>query len=185
MGEIKKSPLPQNHNDTQSCSIIADFLPVGAIVHSFRVDGINIVQNFGTPEEYRDFNVPYFGETIGRVANRIKDGKIQDLNGHAYDLAVNNGKNCLHGGLVGWGKKEWKQCSSFYDDDAGKRVVRWKYQSVDGEEGFPGTVDATVTYAEGIEIGSNGEEISVLEMEYEAELVDGAEETVVAMTNHR
>jgi aldose 1-epimerase len=168
-------------------SSVAEFLPLGAIIHSFRVDGMNIVQNFNTAEEYRKYNVPYFGETIGRVANRIKNARIDNLNGRTYELAANNGPNCLHGGIIGWGKNLWNlhQVSEKLAGGSSKRIVQWKYHSKNDEEGFPGTVDASVTYVEGVEQGPNGEEISVLEMEYEAELIDGAEETVVAMTNHR
>jgi aldose 1-epimerase len=166
---------------------VADFLPLGAIIHSFRVDGINIVQHFNKAEHYRDYNVPYFGETIGRVANRIKNATIENLNGRAYQLAANNGPNCLHGGLSGWGKKLWKLHDVTERSIDCDLKVQWKfgYQSKDGEEGFPGTVESTVTYTEGVESGPSGEEISVLEIEYEAELLSGADETVLAMTNHR
>lgn len=75
------------------------FLPLGAIIQSIDVNGINIVQGFPTQELYQKYNSPYFGETIGRVANRIKNGKIDSLNGKSYSLAVNNGPNSLHGGV--------------------------------------------------------------------------------------
>lgn len=59
--------------------------------------------------------------------------------------------------------------------------VEFRYLSKDGEEGYPGTVEARVWYTAGIEEGK-----TVLEVEYEAELVgDECEETVVGMTNHR
>ena len=46
------------------------------------------------------------GAVVGRVANRIKDGRFS-LNGKDYQLAVNNGSNHLHGGLIGYGSKDW------------------------------------------------------------------------------
>ena len=51
---------------------------------------------------------PYFGETVGRYANRIADGTFK-LNGQTYTLPVNNGVNSLHGGLVGFGNHIWSQ----------------------------------------------------------------------------
>src|SRR5688500_17316354 len=84
------------------------FLPLGAILQSFKVGGVDIVQGFRSQELYESHNAPYFGETIGRVANRIKDAKLTGINGgKSYSLAANNGPNNLHGGVVGWGKRVW------------------------------------------------------------------------------
>lgn len=74
-------------------------LPLGAIIQSFVVNGTNIVQGFPTSDLYKSHNSPFFGETIGRVANRIKDGKIDHLNGKSYTLARNDEPNTLHGGV--------------------------------------------------------------------------------------
>jgi aldose 1-epimerase len=57
----------------------------------------------GTP----GFGGPYFGETIGRYANRIGGASFK-LNGHTYTLPINNGPNTLHGGFVGWGNRVWQ-----------------------------------------------------------------------------
>ena len=84
------------------------FLPLGAIIQSFKVGGVNIVQGFPTQQDYVSHNSPFFGETIGRVANRISGARIASLNGGAaYPLPANNGPNTLHGGAVGWGKRVW------------------------------------------------------------------------------
>jgi aldose 1-epimerase len=146
----------------------------------------NLVLNFPTADLYQQYNEPYFGETIGRVANRISGAKLNKLNGREYELPVNDHprKVCLHGGISGWGKKVW---------DGPKAVTRegWdanEYQllSADGDEGFPGTVRAKVVYSQKYEAGAKGEQVSVLDIEYEAQLVgDEVEETVVALTNHR
>ncbi|PHH50254.1 Bifunctional protein GAL10 [Ceratocystis fimbriata CBS 114723] len=166
------------------------FLPLGAIIQAVKVDGINIVQGFDNPEQYQQHNHPYFGETIGRVANRIKDATITNLNGQSYSLAENNGPNNLHGGNVGWGKKLWTEieCPTAREVPGiegltAAKTTAYGLTSKDGDEGFPGTVQATVFYTAGLQ-KMNGRHVTVLAMEYEAELTGGAEETVINMTNH-
>lgn len=167
-------------------------LPLGAIIQSFTVDGTNIVQGFPKQELYVSHNKPYFGETIGRVANRIKDARINSLNaGKSYQLAANNGPNNLHGGLVGWGKRIWegptpvgvRQIPGLDGALEGGESVQFTLRSADGEEGFPGEVLVKVTYTTGTQ-KIDGKKATVLAFEYEAELVGGAEETVINMTNH-
>ncbi len=82
---------------------------------------------------------PYLGSTVGRFANRIAKGRFV-LDGREYKLAVNNGSNSLHGGLVGFDKKVWKA-----EPQAGA-AVKFSCTSPDGEEGFPGTLQVTVIY---------------------------------------
>ncbi|RYP81004.1 hypothetical protein DL769_002184 [Monosporascus sp. CRB-8-3] len=168
------------------------FLPLGAIIQSFKVGGVNIVQGFPTQQLYVSHNSPYFGETIGRVANRISGAKLVSLNGgKSYSLLANNGPNTLHGGKVGWGKRVWngprpvgvRQVPGMPTFASGGETVEFTLTSEDGDEGFPGEVVAKVVYTVG-KIVEDGKEVTVLAMEWEAELVGGAEETVVNMTNH-
>lgn len=159
------------------------FLPQGAIIQELRIAGQNIVQGFPKPEPYKTKNTAFFGETIGRVANRISGAKIDKLNGKSYELAANNGPNSLHGGPKGWGKQDFEGPKPVNRN--GKEGVVFKYLSKDGEEGFPGTVELRVWYTAG-KVEDEGVEKTQLEIEYEAELVgDEVEETVVAVTNHR
>ena len=159
------------------------FLPLGAIIQGFTVNGKNIVQGFPTAELYKQYNSPHFGETIGRIANRVSNAKINDLNGKSYQLPANNGPNSLHGGPQGWGKREFEGPTSV--ERHGKQATFFKYLSVDGEAGYPGTVEARVWYVQEKE-QVNGAQHEVLHIEYEVELVgDEVAETAVNMTNHR
>lgn len=159
------------------------FLPLGAIIQEFHVNGINIVQGFQTADQYKQYNGPYFGETIGRIANRTAKGRINDLNGQSYQLPVNNGPNSLHGGEQGWGKHEFE--GPLKVERNGQDAVLFKYQSKNGEEGYPGTVQVSVWYVQKKE-QVNGSQQEVLYIEYEAELVgEEVNETAINMTNHR
>lgn len=156
------------------------FIPLGAIIQEFRVAGHNIVQGFPTQEDYVKHNKPYFGATIGRVCNRLKDAVLKDVNGKSYTLAQNNGPNSLHGGAQGWDKQVFDGPKPVNRN--GKEAVLFKYLSRDGEEGYPGTVEIRVWYTATKEDASK----TVLEIEYEVEFVgDEVEETAVNVTNHR
>ncbi|KAK0106222.1 hypothetical protein ONS96_003865 [Cadophora gregata f. sp. sojae] len=171
-----------------------EFLPLGAIIQSFLVgkSNLNIVQGFPKQEHYVSYNGPFFGETIGRVANRIKSGKIDSLNGQSYTLAKNNGENALHGGDVGWGKRVWEGPAPVgvrsipgVDGLEGGESVKFTLRSEDGDEGYPGTVNVSVVYTAGVVRGEGGKEVRVLGIEYEVQLVGNeVEETVVNVTNH-
>jgi len=89
-------------------------------------------------------NTSYFGATVGRFGNRIKDGKFT-LDGKEYTLETNNdpgGIPCaLHGGLKGFDKVVW---SGRITDE---NVVEFSYLSKDGEEGSPGNLSVKVSYS--------------------------------------
>jgi aldose 1-epimerase len=89
-------------------------------------------------------NTSYFGATVGRFGNRIKDGKFT-LDGKEYKLATNNdpgGIPChLHGGLKGFDKVVWT------GKTVGDNAVEFTYLSKDGEEGYPGNLTVKVTYS--------------------------------------
>ena len=85
---------------------------------------------------------PYFGATVGRVANRVAKGKFS-LAGKDYTLATNNEPNALHGGEKGFDKRVWK--AGPVESNKGV-AVEFTYKSAAGEEGYPGNMTATVTY---------------------------------------
>ncbi len=101
----------------------------------------DIVAGFENIDGYLKGN-PYFGTTVGRVANRIKDGKFT-LAGKEYTLFTNNGPHHLHGGKKGWDKVIWKAEPKETPEGP---ALELSYTSPDGEEGYPGTVNASVTY---------------------------------------
>jgi aldose 1-epimerase len=84
----------------------------------------------------------YFGAVVGRYGNRIAKGRFT-LDGKTYTLATNNGPNHLHGGVKGFDKVVLKGESASTSDGAS---VTLRYTSPDGEEGYPGTLSARVTY---------------------------------------
>jgi aldose 1-epimerase len=79
---------------------------------------------------------------VGRYGNRIAKGRFT-LDGKTYTLATNNGPNHLHGGIKGFDKVVWKADPVTTGPGA---AVTLRYTSVDGEEGYPGTLNARVTY---------------------------------------
>ena len=87
--------------------------------------------------------IPYFGALIGRYGNRIAKARFR-LNGKEYVLAANDGRNHLHGGIVGFDKVVWNASEI---QNGGTSGLRLTYHSKDGEEGYPGNLDCTVTYS--------------------------------------
>jgi aldose 1-epimerase len=106
----------------------------------------NVVRGFDNLDDYARPN-PHFGVIVGRYANRIARGELT-IGGEHFKVTQNDGTNCLHGGQQGWGKRLWEIASAREHDDAlGGPAVTLRYVSADGEEGFPGRVEALVTYS--------------------------------------
>jgi aldose 1-epimerase len=101
----------------------------------------DVTLGFDTLEGYLGPH-PYFGATVGRVANRIAGARFT-LGNREYRLAANNGPHSLHGGRKGFDKVVWK--AEPVESDEGPSV-RMSYRSPDGEEGYPGNLDVSVTF---------------------------------------
>jgi len=120
----------------------------GAIIRVLKVpdragQAADIVLGLDSPERYLDQPPPpYFGALIGRYGNRIGKGKFT-LDGHTYTLATNNDTNHLHGGNRGFDKVLW---TATPHDSADASSVVFTRTSPDGEEGYPGNLQARVTY---------------------------------------
>ncbi len=97
-----------------------------------------IVLGFDTLKGYLK-EQPYFGAVIGRYANRIS-GNYFTLNGKKYRIAVNNGKNHLHGGKKGFDKVLWNYITR-------NNTLELSYLSPHGEEGYPGNLEVKVGYS--------------------------------------
>jgi aldose 1-epimerase len=85
---------------------------------------------------------PYFGATVGRVGNRIRDARFE-LESNTYEVAANDKPHHLHGGTRGWDKVVWTAASG---DTQHGPALKLTYLSPDGDEGYPGAVKATTVY---------------------------------------
>lgn len=141
---------------------------LGGTLLSIRVpdkDGIerDVLLGYKDLQTYLELD-GYLGACIGRVANRIRRGEFT-LNGKQYHLPINNGPNSLHGGIKGFSY----QLMEAEDVENG---IRFSYQAKDGEEGYPGNLDFSVTFTL---------EDDTLHLHYEAR---SDQDTLVNFTNH-
>ncbi len=129
----------------------------------------NIVAGFKNFNDYTKDH-PYLGCVVGRYANRIAFGKFK-IEETEHSLPVNDGKNHLHGGYIGFNKKVWKYEREIKGYD--RVAVQFCYTSEDGEEGYPGNLKVSVQYVLAVE--------DELIINYEA-VTD--KPTIVNLTNH-
>lgn len=127
----------------------------------------DIVLGFDKLEDY--FNNPnFFGTTIGRSANRIAGAKFE-IDGVEYMLDKNEGENNLHTHFSdGFHKKVWTAQA-----DEKNNAVKFSLYSPDGETGFPGNLNVSVTYVLTDE--------NALELHYEGKT---DKKTLINLTNH-
>lgn len=143
MAEQNKPEIFELNNGTMKvnvsnygCTITSLFIP------DKNGDLADVVLGFDTLEPYLNRVAPFFGCIVGRVANRIKDGKFS-LNGVEYSLPINKPPNSLHGGEKGYDKVVWDVVERKHGDNPS---ITFRYNSHDGEQGYPGDVTVTATY---------------------------------------
>jgi aldose 1-epimerase len=119
-------------------------------------------------EDYVD-HPQYFGATVGRVANRIANGRFT-LDGRSYQVPINDGPNSLHGGTRGFDKALWEVVGT---EATGPASVTLRHVSPDGDMGYPGTLTVLATYSLG--------EANELSVDYAA-TTDRS--TLVNLSNH-
>lgn len=172
-GKLPDGTAVELYTLSNSGGITCKIITYGGIITELHVPDKNgragnIVLGFDNLEQYLAGH-PYFGAIIGRFGNRIAKGRFT-LEGKTHSLAINNGPNHLHGGLKGFDKVIWKATPSETADSASLKLT---YTSADGEEGYPGKLDITVTYT----LTDKNE----LRIDYQA-VTDKA--TPVNLTNH-
>lgn len=99
----------------------------------------DIVLGFSDLKGYLGAKEEYYGGVVGRYGNRIAKGKFK-LDGKEYTLFTNNGVNTLHGGKKGYNEVVWDA------EQKDPKTIVFHYLSPDGEEGYPGNLDITMTY---------------------------------------
>jgi len=122
--------------------LVLKVISYGAAINSIKVGEkkTDVALGFDSLEGYLSDDNPYMGAVVGRVANRIANGRFT-LDGIEHQLALNCGPNAHHGGLVGLDKVLWN-----HSVDHKKGEVAFSYLSKDGEEGYPGDVIYNVVY---------------------------------------
>jgi aldose 1-epimerase len=151
----------------------AQIIAYGAIIKELRAPDrngnfTNVLLTTDSLEKFQRFGGS--AAVIGRVANRIAGAQFE-LDGTTYKLAANNGKNTIHGGRKGFAQAVWT--IEEVPQKSNESSVKLVYLSKDGEEGFPGNLKTSVTYA----LTDNNE----LRLDYESET---DKPTIVNLTNH-
>lgn len=152
----------------KGATVVLSSLGAGVVAVKLpQADGkvLDVVIGYDNPQAYFA-DGPCSGKTPGRYANRIAKGHFT-LDGKVYDLPINNGPNHLHGGPEGYQNQIWNAVSD------GNDTVVFTHHSPNGDSGYPGAVDAKVTY-----IWDNDNRLTI---KYEA-TTDAP--TYVNLTNH-
>lgn len=159
----------KNQNGMEVCITNYGGRIVSLVVPDKDGKATDVVLGFDNIAQYADtLNSPSdYGSSVGRYANRIKDGKFT-LNDSVCQLKRNDGPNCLHGG----GNTGWMH--QVYDaEQIGDSILRLTIVAEDGENGFPGKVTAVTTYKLTAD--------NTLDMTWEAET---DKPTIINQTNH-
>ncbi len=185
---------------TNAAGMTVQLLSYGAITQAIDVPGANgrpadVVLGFKTLQDYVKNDSPpvtanggpYFGETVGRYANRIAKGTF-NLNGQTYTVPVNNGANALHGGLVGFGSHVWTQVATVRTPSQVGVTLQLVSPNGDasGAAGSPGCANGCTGYPAQLTVDvtftlNNAGQYAI---HYQARNDDKKLSTVVNLTNH-
>ena len=174
-GTTAAGELVEEYTLTNAQGMMVKFITYGGILTSISVPDrqgrfANVALGFDSLDKYENSQPhPYFGAITGRYANRIANATFS-LDGKSYSLPANDEQNSLHGGSVGFDRRIWSAREVVDGDSPG---VELSYISADGEEGYPGTLEVTVTYSL--------TDANELRIDYSAQ-TDAP--TVVNLTNH-
>lgn len=158
---------------TNSNGLIAKLTNFGAVLVSLFVPDKNgnlddVVLGFDSLDKYLTNNICYFGSTVGRNSNRVKNASFM-LNGTVYNLDKNEReKNNLHSGFNPYNKRIWN-----YSLDESNNSISFNLISPDGDQGFPGEFNITVKYT----LTNDNE----LKINYHGK---STKDTIANMTNH-
>ncbi len=140
---------------------------VSLVVNDKEGKPVDVVIGFNTIDEYLNAKGSRgYGAVMGRYANRIGNGRFE-LDEKSYQLEKNNNGNNIHGGPKGFNERIWKIVK------ANKKKIKLAYFSADGEMGFPGNLQVSVTYSL--------DKMNRLGIQYEART---DKKTIINLTNH-
>lgn len=145
-GKTADGVMIKEYTLTNANGLKLKLITLGATIAELHVPDKNgkladVVLGFDDVAGYQSDKNQYFGCTTGRYANRIAKGKFT-IDGTEYQVATNNGPNHLHGGV----KRSLDKVVWTADELKTGDAIRFTYSSPDGEEGYPGKLDLTVTY---------------------------------------
>jgi aldose 1-epimerase len=145
-GKMPTGEHVEEYTLTNAHGLLARVISYGGIVTQLHVPDRNgqiadVVLGFDNLEQYLAGH-PFLGCITGRVAGRLTRGTFS-LDGKVYTLAINDPPNHLHGGKRGFDKQLWR--AEIFSEE--KKRLRLSYHSPDGEEGYPGNVQVSVTYS--------------------------------------
>lgn len=172
-GRLKDGTAVEAITLSNANGVSARILTYGATLQSLMAPGrdrarADVVLGYDDLASYENRS-NYFGVTVGRFANRIGGGRFS-LDGQTYQLTQNDKANSLHGGTKGFDKHVWRVVSIRSGPVAS---VTLAHRSPDGDQGYPGQLDATLTYSL--------DERGALTLAFDARTT---KPTVVNMTNH-
>ena len=171
---IEKKPFGEHEGkkiysyllDNQN-GLVAEILNYGGVVRKLIYKGIDVVLGYDTLKEYIEGET-YFGAIVGRNANRIENAEFE-INGEIFKLKKNDENNNHHGGELGYSYRVWDARVI----ESVEPSLELSLFSEDGEEGFPGNANITVTYTITCD--------NSLKIHYEG---TADKDTVINMTNH-